>query len=464
MKQPNVLFLIADDHRFDVIRAAGHRQVKTPNFDRLIAEGALFTHAHMPSGTSAALCMPSRGMLHTGRSLFHIGGDGNQLLPEHTLMGESFQAAGYHTYGVGKWHNGAASFNRSFAGGDEIFHGGMTDHWNMPAFRYDPSGRYASTLLRCPDPFHSNRVERIAADHIHAGQHSTDVIAEGVIRFIEGYDRSKPWFAYAAFLSPHDPRTMPERYRAMYPPEEIDLPENFVEHHPFDLGMFEIRDEKLAAYPRTPKAIREHIAEYYAMVTHMDERIGDIIRAIEERGEWDNTIVVYTADHGLAVGQHGLLGKQSLYDHSVRIPLIMRGPGIPAGIRPSGPCLLMDAHPTVCELAGVPVAPTVEARSLVPALRDPSLPGRETIFFAYLGLHRGVRVGGWKWMEYRVPGQAPRCQLFHVAEDPSELRDLSEDPAQQERIAELRAILREQADLHDDRATPWGQDFWGQGD
>lgn len=460
MRKPNILLIISDDHRFDAIRAAGDPRVHTPNLDALIADGALFTHAHIPSGTSAAMCMPSRAMLHTGRTLFHIGGEGQRLLPEHTLLGETLRAAGYHTFGTGKWHNGPDAFNRSFADGDEIFFGGMGDHWNMPAFRYDPTGRYASRLPRCTDPVFSNKVEHVAADHIHAGKHSTDVIADSAIRFIEGYDKSAPWFAYAAFLAPHDPRTMPDRYRAMYDPDTVELPPNFVERHPFDLGMFDIRDEVLAPYPRTPQEIRKHIAEYYAMITHMDERIGDICNAIKARGEWDNTIIVYTADHGLAVGRHGLLGKQNLYDHSVRIPLILRGPGVPRGIRSDAFCYLMDVHPTLCALAGTTPAPSVEARSLVPQLRNPAAAGCEALFFAYLDLHRGVRVGDWKYMEYRVPGQSVHTQLFNLKDDPHEQRSLAEDPAQADRLRDLRARLRAEADRWDDGASPWGQQFW----
>jgi len=460
MKPPNILLIISDDHRFDAIRAVGDTRVQTPNLDRLIAEGTLFTHAHIPSGTSAAMCMPSRAMLHTGRTLFHIGGDGERLLPEHALLGETLRQAGYHTFGTGKWHNGTDAFNRSFADGDEIFFGGMTDHWNMPAFRYDPTGRYAARLPRCGDPFYSNKVEQVAADHIHAGTHSTDVIADSTIRFIEGYDKTAPWFAYAAFLAPHDPRTMPDRYRALYDPETIELPPNFMERHPFDFGMFKIRDEVLAPYPRTPQEMKQHIAEYYAMITHMDDRIGDICTAIKARGEWDNTLIVYTADHGLAVGQHGLLGKQNLYDHSVRIPLVMRGPGVPAGIRSDAFCYLMDVHPTLCDLAGIQTPASVEAKSLEPLLHNPTDPHESVLFFAYLGLHRGVREGDWKWMQYRVDGQPERTQLFNLKEDPHEIRNLAENPAQAERVTYMRALLRASADQWDDQSSHWGQQFW----
>jgi len=458
--RPNVLFIIADDHRFDALGAMGHTQIKTPHLDRLAAEGAHFRRAHMPSGNSGAICMPSRAMLHTGRTLFHIGGDGAKLMPDHALMGETFRQSGYHTFGTGKWHNCHASFNRSFADGNEIFFGGMCDHWNMPAYRYDSSGQYASRIPRCVDARTSKELQYTPGDHIHGGRHSTDVIADAALQFLHHYKDDKPWLLYAAFLAPHDPRTMPEQYRALYKTEDIELPANFMPEHPFDNGVLDIRDEQLAPRPRTPDLVKEHIADYYAMLTHMDDRIGDIRRAIEARGEWENTIVVYTADHGLAVGRHGLMGKQNLYDHSIRVPMIIKGPGVPQGLRHDAFCFMMDAHPTICELAGVPVGDTVEAQSLIPLMNDLSASGRDIMYFAYTDKHRGVRQGDWKYIEYRPPEAPPRAQLFNVEQDPDELHDYSSDPDQQMRLQELRALLISESQKLEDTLTPWGQQFW----
>lgn len=150
-KPPNVLFLFTDDQRFDTIGALGNPCVHTPSLDRLVSRGTAFTHAHIPGGISAAVCMPSRAMLHTGRTLFHLDGAGADIPPEHVTIGEYLGSRGYRTWGTGKWHNGASSFARSFSDGAEIFFGGMDDHWNVPVFDYDPEGRYDGTLPQCPD-------------------------------------------------------------------------------------------------------------------------------------------------------------------------------------------------------------------------------------------------------------------------------------------------------------------------
>ena len=157
------------------------------------------------------------------------------------------------------------------------------------------------------------------------------MVCNAAIDFIDKMDSDQPFFTYVSFLAPHDPRVMPERFKEMYKPEDMELPPNFMGGHPFDNGALHIRDEELAAFPRNPEEVKEHIAEYYAMITHLDYEIGRVIQKLEEKGLLENTIVVFAGDNGLAVGQHGLFGKQSCYEHSNRVPLIFAGPGIPQG-------------------------------------------------------------------------------------------------------------------------------------
>ena len=326
-QKPNILFFFTDDQRFDTIRALGNKDVQTPVLDRLVAEGTTFTHAHIPGGTSGAICMPSRAMLHTGRTLFHLDGAGQSIPNDHVMLGEHLQANGYRTWGTGKWHNGPASFARSFSDGAEIFFGGMDDHWNVPAFNHDPTGKYDSVLLQCPNPNQSNALKIRKGDHVTAGKHSSELFAEGAIDWLEKYDTDDPFFMYISFMAPHDPRTMPQEYLDMYDPEDIPLPENFMGGHPFDNGDLKVRDEVLEDFPRDPYKVRQHIAEYYAMITHLDAQMGRVLDTISACGMADNTIVVFAGDNGLAVGQHGLFGKQNMYEHSVRVPLIFSGPG-----------------------------------------------------------------------------------------------------------------------------------------
>ena len=457
--QTNILFLFTDDQRFDTINAVGNEAISTPHMDRLVSSGVCFTRAHIPGGTSEAICMPSRAMLHTGRSLFRLEGDGESIPPNHATMGEVFGSAGYRTFGTGKWHNGPDSFNRSFAEGDEIFFGGMADHWNVPAFHYDPTGVYGSELPICEDPQSSNHITRRPADHIESGVHSSELIADSLISFLSEVPAAEPFFAYAAFLAPHDPRTMPERFRTMYNPESIVLPPNFMTAHPFDNGELHVRDELLAGFPRTHAEARRHIAEYFAMISHLDFEIGRVLDLLEERNLTKSTLIVLAGDNGLAVGQHGLLGKQSCYEHSVRVPLILSGPGVQNASRDES-LFLYDIFPTLCEYAGVEAPESVEGRSFLSLLRgEPeSYEERDKLYFAYKDKHRAVKSDRFKLIEYAVDGGHAATQLFDLADDPWEMKNLAEtNPAVRDR---LRKDLVELSKSTGDRSSSWGRTFW----
>ncbi len=456
---PNIVFLFTDDQRFDTIGALDNSEIATPNMDWLVRHGTTFTHAHIPGGTSGAVCMPSRAMLHTGRTLFHITDAGEQIAAEHATLGETFRQRGYRTFGVGKWHNGPAAFHRSFTDGADIFFGGMADHWNVPVHHFDPSGRYDATCLYVENIWQSNTTKARSCDHIHAGRHSTDIIADAAVRFIDDAALDAPFLAYTAFLAPHDPRTMPRRFLDMYAPDALSLPGNFLGGHPFDNGELHIRDEMLAGFPRTPAEVRRHLAEYYAMISHLDDRIGDIIDAVRRRGMLDRTLFVLAGDNGLALGQHGLFGKQSLYDHSVRVPLVFTGPGIPPDVRTDALVYLLDIFPTLCALTDTPVPSSVEGMSLAPTITN-TAPARKQLYLAYTDKHRGVRTAQHKLIEYVVAGRHAMTQLFDLRQDPWERCNLADDPAHAQTMRELRRELVCLRDEWDDTATPWGRTFW----
>jgi arylsulfatase A-like enzyme len=459
-KRPNVVFFFTDDQRFDAIGCAGNPAVRTPHMDALAKRGVFFSQACIPGGTSGAVCMPSRAMLNTGRTLFHISSAGQEISPDHTTLGEAFGSVGYHTFGSGKWHNGTAAFHRSFKSGAEIFFGGMADHWNVPVYDYDPTGKYDKRCLFVEDPGYSNKTKERCCDHIHAGQHSTDIISEAGVKFLREYNGNEPYFMYLAFLAPHDPRTMPREFLEMYNPEDITLPPNFFGGHPFDNGELHIRDEKLAGFPRTPEEIRRHLAEYYAMITHLDDRIGRVVKAVEARGELDNTLFLLCGDNGLALGQHGLMGKQSLYEHSVRVPLIFAGPGVPCEVRSPAQAYLLDIFPTLCKLCDVPVPASVDGKDLTPAMNTDGSGGRDMMYLAYTDKHRGVRTGKWKLIEYVVGGQHSMTQLFNLHNDPWEMRNLATDSAYAATLMELRRELFLLRDSWNDRESSWGKTFW----
>lgn len=456
--RPNVLLLFTDDQRFDTIGALGY-DVITPNIDRLVQRGTAFTNAYIMGGSCGAVCMPSRAMLMTGRTLYHLEAQGQSIPQSHVLLGEALQAQGYRTFGTGKWHNGPQAYARSFTAGAEIFFGGMDDHWNVPACDFDPTGRYDNVRPYVRDPFASNTLSSRHVDHIRPGKHSSELFADAAVSFLECYDEGAPFFAYVAFMAPHDPRTMPEAYRDLYHPDDVALPPNTMPEHPFDNGELSVRDELLAGFPRTPEEIRRHNAEYFAMITHLDAQIGRILATLESRGFADNTIIVLAGDNGLAIGRHGLMGKQNLYDHSLHVPLVMAGPGIPQGETRDTPVYLLDIYPTLCDLVGAPTPGTVEGRSAVPVLRNAAVRMRETLFFAYRGMQRAVQGQRYKLIEYVVDG-VRTTQLFDLHEDPWELHDLSARPYYLPKIAALRSAMRHWRSELDDTQPGQGAEFW----
>jgi arylsulfatase A-like enzyme len=241
-----------------------------------------------------------------------------------------------------------------------------------------------------------------------------------------------------AFTAPHDPRLFPPGWETKYDPKTMPLPKNFLAEHPFDHGNRGGRDETLLASPREPDAVRTELAAYYAVISGLDEQIGRIVEALKNTGQLENTVVIFSSDQGLAVGSHGLLGKQNLYEHTFGVPLIISGPGVPKGERRETSCYLRDLFPTTCEMAGVAIPSSVQGRSLVPALRDATKPVYPFVVGYFTDTQRGIREWPWKLVLYP---KVQRVQLFNLAEDPDELNDLSAKPEQAARIGELRAKL-----------------------
>ncbi|MDP7279345.1 MAG: sulfatase-like hydrolase/transferase [Candidatus Poribacteria bacterium] len=458
MRKPNIIFLFTDDQRFDTIGGLNNPAIKTPNLDRLVAEGTTFTNAYIMGGSSGAVCMPSRGMLHTGRSLYHIQGRGESVDPNHAMLGETLQQAGYTSFGTGKWHNGPSAFARSFNAGAEIFFGGMDDHWNVPTCDYDPTGEYRPTP-KIDNPHVDNTVTWRRCDHIATGKHSTDLFVDATINFIEQQPTEDPFLAYVSFMAPHDPRSMPEEFLQLYDPDQIDLPINFMPQHPFDNGWMTGRDEKLAGFPRTKSEVRRHIAEYYAITSHLDAAVGRLRDALNTQGILEETIIVFAGDNGLAVGQHGLMGKQNLYDHSVHVPLIFSGPSIPKGEQRDALVYLIDIFPTLCDLTQTPIPETVEGNSLQPVLDDSENNVRTYLHFAFLEAQRGIRDSQYKLIEYAVGGSHTQTQLFDLIHDPKETQNLVDDLAYAEIRQRLRDQLKQWQTIYGD-TREHGQAFW----
>jgi arylsulfatase A len=428
-KRPNILFLFADDQCFDTIRAFGHADIDTPNLDRLVKQGTTFTHAYNMGSFSPAVCVASRAMLVTGRSLWKA----EALYPNADaerqagrLWPQLLESQGYRTYFTGKWHvraDAAQAFNvaRNIRGGmpkdtPEGYdrpHDGKADSW-------DPA-----------DPKYGGFWE--------GGKHWSEIVADDAVTFLaEARASEAPFFMYIAFNAPHDPRQSPREFIDRYPLERISVPTNFLPIYPHHKTMGcppTLRDERLAPFPRTEHAVKVHRQEYHAMITHMDQQIGRILEGLERSGRAENTWIVFTADHGLAVGKHGLFGKQNMYDHSLRVPFVIAGPGVAAERQLEAPIYLQDVMPTALELAGAEVPEWVEFQSLLPLMANPeTASSRESIYGAYLDLQRAVIHGDWKLIVYPKSGVT---RLYHLADDPEELKDLAAEPE----FAKMRRTL-----------------------
>ncbi|MCA9113548.1 MAG: sulfatase-like hydrolase/transferase [Planctomycetaceae bacterium] len=438
-KPPNILVLVSDDQRPDTLGVFGNSLIRTPHLDALAARGTRFTRATC----SNPICTPSRAEIMTGASGFRngVGYFGGKIRPEMALWADTFRQAGYETCYVGKWHNDGTPQTRGYVRTRGLYRGGG-GKWAVPSF--DWNGRPVTGYRGWIFYDEEGKPQPKYGTGLTAGisQHFADD-ASAVIE--EAGDR--PFFLHVNFTAPHDPLLMPYGYEAMYNPDEMPVPENFLAEHPFDHGNFDGRDERLFEWPRTPKMVRDELAVYYAVISHLDAQIGRVLAALEKSGQQDNTIVIFTSDHGLAVGSHGLRGKQSMYEHTIGVPLILAGPGIPRNEHRDAQCYLRDLFPTTCDLAGLEIPDSVEGRSLRPVLDG----SREEIYEAVFGMFRNsqrmIRTAGWKLIDYP---QAGRRQLFDLQHDPLEKNDLSRDPQHMAKQQELLARLRTWQREHDD--------------
>lgn len=431
--KPNILFLFADDQCHETIRALGHTDIDTPNLDRLVARGTTFTHAYNMGSWSGAVCVASRTMLVTGRTVWRAGaiyeGKNTDLEREAgRLWPQRMAKAGYETFFTGKWHiktDAAKCFDHS-----ANIRGGMPK---------DGTVGYNRPLAGQPDPWSPSDPQ--FGGFWQGGKHWSEVVGDDAVGFLGEPSKSeKPFFMYIAFNAPHDPRQSPKEYVDRYPLDRIAVPESFLPEYPHKdtIGCGPgLRDEKLAPFPRDEHAVKVHRQEYYAIITHMDAQIGRILDALEKAGEADNTWIFFTADHGLAVGHHGLFGKQNMYDHSLRVPFLVSGPGVKAGAKIDAPIYLQSVMATALDLAGAD-REGVEFASVRPLLEGEGN-GMDSVYGAYLDLQRAVIDDGWKLILYP---KAKVARLYHLAEDPQEMRDLAAEPAQAERKKALFAKLR----------------------
>lgn len=432
---PNILFIISDDQAFDLVGHLSLTDVETPNLDRLVQSGTVFTHTYNMGGWHGAICVASRAMLNTGRHLWQareFERDFDDEIAGRRMWGQMMGDAGYTTYFSGKWHLRADTA--------QVF-----DHVGIvrPGMPRAVREGYDRPLDGEPDPWSPSDPE--VGGFWEGGRHWSMVLADIAEEFLKkAGEADDPFFMYLAFNAPHDPRQSPQEYVDRYPLERMHLPTNFLPEYPHGEAMGagrDLRDEKLAPFPRTEHAVKVHRAEYYALVSFMDTQIGRILDALEATGKADNTLIVFTSDHGLAVGHHGLFGKQNMYEHSLRVPMILSGPGIEKGASNNARIYYQDIVPTTLETAGVEVPEWVDFKSLWPLIRGESEQLRDWIYAAYMpDRQRAVILGDFKLIHYP---QAGVFRLFNLVEDPDEMNDLIDSAEHAETVVRMKQTLAE---------------------
>ncbi len=453
--ETNVIVIISDDHRYDAIGALGNPVIDTPHIDRMVSSGFRFDHTYNMGANTGAVCAPSRSMFMTGRNVSTIWGGSN--ISGVASLPSTLRGAGYTTFGTGKWHLNFDSLIGGFNVGEEVVTLGCigcsatSHHQNQAA-----KNRSFQAVL--------NRISggAVVGGQTRPGVHVSERFADAVLGFMGGQPASSPYFAYVSFTAPHDPRTSPPAFNLLYRDaggvSTVPLPPEFATQTPIDRSAFDgnIRDEVLlnTIGGHTPANVAEELADYYGMISHMDAEIGRVLDgalvaegldpAVNDLGDLNNTLIVFTSDHGLAIGSHGLMGKQNPFEHSIRAaPLTFAG-GVNGHPVPHGSSdalvYLSDMMPTILDWVGVQIPASVDGASLTGIIQGTQSSVRSSVYNAYRDLSRTVRSGDWKLMYYPALN---RVQLFHLRGDPYELNDLSGDVSRRPRMETLGAELRQ---------------------
>ncbi|WP_366141006.1 sulfatase-like hydrolase/transferase [Seonamhaeicola sp.] len=463
---PNVVFIFADDMTYSAINALGNNEIETPNLDRLVTHGTTFTNAYNMGAWNGAICAASRAMLLSGRTVWDVNNFRKNWINNKELdktWSKLMEGAGYDTYMTGKWHIDAKA--------DSVFQNvvhirpGMPDdaweHSEMVQKFKDIKGTDTDPATLMPVGYNRPLSEQDTTwsptdpkfgGFWEGGKHWSEVLKDDALGFIDKAEKSdNPFFMYLAFNAPHDPRQAPQEFIDKYPLENISLPESWLPEYPFkdDMGCGpNLRDEALAPFPRTAYATKVHIQEYYAIISHLDVQIGEILDRLEATGKMDNTYIIFTADHGLAAGRHGLIGKQSQFDHSIRAPFMITGPNIPENKKVTEAIYLQDAMATGLDIANIEKPGYVFFNSVLDlASGKQSESSYDAIYNGYIDLQRMIRKDGFKLIIYP---KIKKVLLFDMANDPEEMNNLADNEAYKDKVEALfKDLVQLQKDMND---------------
>ena len=472
-KRPNILFILVDDQSpWDLKAYNPASKLDSPVLDRLARQGMVIDGAYHMGSFSGAVCTPSRHMIMSGRTLWHLPispkAKERDLCPpklELQTIPAVFNRAGYITMRTCKQGNSYEKANEQFT------------------VRRDATKRGGTP--ETGSAWHADQV----LEFLKARESS-----------IQSNKQVPPFLVYFGFSHPHDERDGTPELLAKYGafnhtdrdhrppahPAQPPLPENYLPSHPFPHGHPKLRDEVDVSgvwEHRDERTIRNELGREFACSEYIDRQIGRVLDQLQAMGELENTYIFYTSDHGIAIGRHGLQGKQNLYQHTWRVPLIVSGPKIPAASRAEGNVYLLDTLATLCDLAGIQAPESNEGLSFKPVLMGEKQSLRDVMYGVYNGGTkpgmRCVKKGNWKLIEWDVlDGQVRRTQLFDLSQNPLEFlvehhapsvyeltgfkpqrhqTNLAEDPNFADKLQEMRQLLLTEMKRLDDPWRLWNQ-------
>ena len=474
-KRPNFLFIIADDQAPFSLGAYGNTVCQTPNIDQIAKQGIRLDAAYHMGGFLGAVCTNSRHMIMTGRTLWHI--------PKATTRNAVLASQGKEKNVAGR------PTNQNIPNNLEQF--SLAAVFNRAGYDTMRTCKRGNSYPAANSQF---RVVRDATKRQASGEGGSAWHADQVIEYLDNRAQEKddkPFLIYFGLSHPHDPRWANDKLLNKYGavkdlklpakpnPKSPALPINYLPAHPFHHGHPGLRDEVAVQGVKTNRdetTIRNEKGREYACIENIDDQVGRVIKKLEATGQLDNTYVFYTADHGIAVGRHGLMGKQNLYEHCWRVPFLVRGPGIKPGSKAAGNIYLLDVLATICDLAKVDPPKTNEGLSMKSVLEGKAKTVRDVLYGSYCGGTkpgmRSVRKGDWKLIKYEtLDGQVKETQLFNLAKNPNELLkehhakavvqltgnrpgkeqvNLADDPEHKTKLQEMETLLLKEMERLDD--------------
>ncbi|BDD11131.1 sulfatase [Fulvitalea axinellae] len=419
-EKPNIIFILTDDQQWNTIRALGNEHIHTPNIDRIAENSLVFENAYCYGGNSGAVCIPSRNMIMTGQTFHRFEEDCRKA----EARGEKPRK---RHYANPQWPTIPKAMKEA---GYQTFYREKSGSANNPEIRKQFDD-YAD-------------IHQVKA--LRSGRPARGIVDQAIKFMAEDRDPTKPFFMYLGVPAPHDPRWSLKRFRDMYDKDALPIPENYLPVHPWNIGSMTVRDEKLEAWPRTKEAIQRHIHDYYSTITATDYDLGRLLDFMEQKGFDKNTIIIFSSDQGLALGQHGLMGKQNIYEGTMKVPFIVKGPGVIPG-KSKAFVYLHDILPTLCDLAQTETPKNLDGKSFAKLLKGENFIARDYLTLAYMEHQRSIRDDRWKLI--RFP-KIDKHMFFDLQNDPHETTNLAGKTEHTMRIATMmRELDRQRLPLGD---------------